>query len=118
MAEEQQEKRPTYPPAHNLEGRTLRRLLEGRRLSSAEFLDECGGSRLAAAIHVLRESGWPVESELEEGATRDPTGRKAKFARYWLEPETIAETGKRGRGFREAVRDYERTRRRMATDET
>lgn len=56
----------------------LLHLLEGRSISPLEAWGVYGNSRLAAAIHDIRKSGYVVVREHK----RDPMGHH--YSRYWL----------------------------------
>ncbi|MHA7833475.1 MAG: helix-turn-helix domain-containing protein [Algiphilus sp.] len=58
-------------------------LRAGRRITHADCWKAHGSSRLAAHIHKLRSSGWPIKAERISVPTSG--GHVARIARYWLE---------------------------------
>lgn len=55
---------------------------QNRGLTSMEAFTQYGITRLAAIIHVLRQSGHNIESEPEYGRNR--YGDECRYVRYWL----------------------------------
>jgi hypothetical protein len=53
---------PTYPKRGSLPWRALSMLLTGKLIDHGDFIESTESWRLAAAIHLLRKSGWPVET--------------------------------------------------------
>jgi hypothetical protein len=53
---------PIWPKRGSLPERALHMLLDGKRIDHADFIKHACGWRLAAAIHDLRELGWPVQT--------------------------------------------------------
>lgn len=97
-----------FPRADTLTGRALALMLQGQKITHRDFQNHSASYRLSSPIEVLRNrQGWRVVDEWLNSPTNDATGRRARFKRYWLEPETIRAAGKRGRRFVEAVKDYE-----------
>lgn len=54
---------PTLPSPNTRPAEALALLLKRGALDQREFLDDAGGWRLAAAVHVLRGLGWRIETE-------------------------------------------------------
>lgn len=53
----------TLPSPNTRPAEALALLLKRGDLDQREFLDDAGGWRLAAAVHVLRGLGWHIETE-------------------------------------------------------
>lgn len=74
---------PTDPKPNTRPAEALALLLRHGELDQRDFLDGLGGWRLAAAVHVLRRLGWPIET------VRVPltlaNGETANIARYRLD---------------------------------
>jgi hypothetical protein len=54
---------PTLPSPNTRPAEALALLLKRGSLDQREFLDDAGGWRLAAAVHVLRGLGWRISTE-------------------------------------------------------
>lgn len=54
---------PTLPSPNTRPAEALALLLKRGALDQREFLDDAGGWRLAAAVHVLRGLGWRITTE-------------------------------------------------------
>lgn len=54
---------PTLPSPNTRPAEALALLLKRGALDQREFLDDAGGWRLAAAVHVLRGLGWHITTE-------------------------------------------------------
>ena len=67
------------PPPATLAAILLRRLLAGEALTHPDF-EDTGSWRLGAHIYVLRELGWPVETE--ELSAPSPSCPTRTIARY------------------------------------
>lgn len=105
-------KAPTLPRTDTLTGRALMRLMTGRKITHRDFQNETGTYRLASCIEQLRNRhGWKIEVTEETAPTKDPTGRVAKYARYFLPPDYLrmvrAEMGERFDKFIESVKRFE-----------
>lgn len=105
-------KAPTFPRVYTLTGRALMRLMTGRKFTHRDYQNETASYRLSGYIEQLRNRhGWPIESAEETAPTKDPTGRKATYARYSLDPEFLqsarTEMGERFDNFIEAVKRFE-----------
>lgn len=84
--------KPTFPRAETLTGRALARLIQGRHLTHRDFQTETATYRLSSYIeHIRKTHNWIVETTQEESQTSDTTGRWAKYGRYSIEPELLAE---------------------------
>lgn len=74
---------PSLPNPNTRPAEALALLLRHGHLDQRQFLDDAGGWRLAAAVHVLRGLRWPVKTE------RIPVtlvnGEAAHIARYRLD---------------------------------
>jgi hypothetical protein len=80
---------PTYPKRGSLPWRALSMLLAGKLIDHGDFIDSTESWRLAAAVHTLRKSGWPVESiELPSPTEQSPS---RVIALYKLSPGCIAQ---------------------------
>jgi hypothetical protein len=96
-----------------MQGRTLARLLQARKISHIDILREAATYRLSAPIERLRNlHGWQIEIEYREDITRDPTGRKARYGVYSIAPELIRQYRKklgaeRFDNFIKAVQEFE-----------
>lgn len=105
--------KPTLPNPNSMQGRTLARLMQARKISHIDILRETATYRLSAPIERLRNlHGWNIEMEWREDVTRDPTGRKARYGIYSIEPEMIRQYRKalgaeRFDAFIEAVSKFE-----------
>lgn len=98
----------SFPKPDTLAGRALAKLLTGAKVSHKDIYLKCATYRLSASIHLRRHKySIPVIDEWREELTRDRVGRRARFKRYFIEPDTIRATGERGRKFIQAVRDFE-----------
>jgi hypothetical protein len=80
---------PKFPRTNSLPGRALARLLKGERLTHRSFQNATSSYRLSHFIYVLHEYAWPVGSIEKVGHTKDPTGRKANYAEYFITEEDI-----------------------------
>jgi hypothetical protein len=104
---------PTLPSAKSMQGRTLARLLQARKISHIDMLREVASYRLSAPIERLRNlHGWQIEIEYREGITRDSVGRKARYGVYSIAPELIRQYRKalgaeRFDNFIESVKKFE-----------
>lgn len=54
---------PTLPSPNTRPAEALALLLKHGDLDQRQFLDDAGGWRLAAAVHVLRGLGWHITTE-------------------------------------------------------
>lgn len=79
----------SYPPPDTFAGIALAAMLEGQRLRQPDWLHVIGW-RLAAAIQVLKDSGWPVYAPLIH-----IPGRKKPIAEYSLPQWVIQEIAQR-----------------------
>ncbi|MCK2086820.1 helix-turn-helix domain-containing protein [Thauera aromatica] len=74
---------PTLPRPNTRPAEALALLQRHGHLDQRQFLDDAGGWRLAAAVHVLRGLGWRIET------VRVPVtlanGEAAHIARYRLD---------------------------------
>lgn len=74
---------PTLPTPNTRPAEALALLLKNGHLDQRQFLDDAGGWRLAAAVHVLRGLGWRINTE------RVPVtlagGEPGHIARYRLD---------------------------------
>ncbi|MBK8817330.1 MAG: bifunctional DNA primase/polymerase [Methylococcaceae bacterium] len=105
-------KAPTFPRYDTLIGRTLMRLLSGRKFTHREFQNETASYRLSSFIESLRNRHhWPIETKEETARTSDPVGRAATYGRYRIEPESLKWLrellGERIDKFIEAVQRFE-----------
>ena len=103
---------PTLPRTDTLAARSLMRLVTGQQITHRDFQNETASYRLSSNIEQLRNRhNWPIETKDETALTRDPTGRKATYGRYFIEPEVLAmlrvELGERLERFIEAVKRFE-----------
>jgi hypothetical protein len=103
---------PTFPKTNSLTGRALMRLLIGQQFTHRDFDSNTSSYRLSGYIENLRNyHHWPIETITETAPTRDKTGRVAKYGRYLIEPEMMAEikkmVGDRLPAFIKAVQDFE-----------
>ncbi|MCK2127652.1 helix-turn-helix domain-containing protein [Thauera aromatica] len=77
---------PTLPRPNTRPAEALALLQRHGHLDQRQFLDDAGGWRLAAAVHVLRGLGWRIET------VRVPVtlanGEAAHIARYRLDHTT------------------------------
>jgi len=99
---------PKFPQCCGLNGRALLRLLERKKITHRDFQDICASYRLSAWIFNLREKGWLIDDRWENRTTSDPTGRVARYKRYWLSTE-ITELIKRDKIFRTRVENYKKS---------
>jgi hypothetical protein len=104
--------KPTLPRIDTLTARALMRLLEGQQFTHREFQNETASYRLSGYIENLRNRHhWQIETKEETARTSDPTGRRATYGRYLIEPEILqalrAELGERLDRFIEAVKRFE-----------
>ncbi len=53
---------PSWPTRGTLADRALGMLMDGRLIDHPEFENSTQSWRLGASIHLLRKSGWPVET--------------------------------------------------------
>jgi len=74
---------PTLPRPNTRPAEALALLLRYGHLDQREFLDDAGGWRLAAAVHVLRGLGWRIETERVSVTLAN--GEAAHIARYHLD---------------------------------
>lgn len=74
---------PLMPTPNTRAAEALALLVQHGHLDQREFLDDCGGWRLAAAVHVLRGLGWPIETV--RIAVTLANGEDAHIARYVLD---------------------------------
>ncbi|HMW57592.1 MAG TPA: helix-turn-helix domain-containing protein [Rhodocyclaceae bacterium] len=98
-----------FPTERTVKAAVLADLLEGRSSTHRDCWLEHGSSRLAHHILVLRDGGWPIETNRRLVSTSD--GRTADIAHYSLDlalvsldPETIREYVERVRTVRAAIR--------------
>jgi len=99
---------PKFPQCHGLNGRTLLRILEGKKITHRDFQEICASYRLSAWVFNLKEKGWLIESRWEKGLTNDPVGRMARYKRYWLATE-VTELIKRDKVFRTRVENFKKS---------
>ena len=78
---------PTYPAPHTLPAKALSLMLNGETLNHPDFELETGSWRLAAAIFILKELGWPVKSY--EIIAPTPEAPHRHISRYYLPQKTI-----------------------------
>jgi len=74
---------PTMPSPNTRPAEALALLLKRGDLDQRQFLDDAGGWRLAAAVHVLRGLGWRIETERVPVTLAN--GEAAHIARYRLD---------------------------------
>lgn len=74
---------PALPNPHTRPAEALALLLKRGYLDQREFLDDAGGWRLAAAVHVLRGLGWHIYTERVPVALAG--GEPGHIARYRLD---------------------------------
>ncbi|MFP5402588.1 MAG: hypothetical protein ACLGH1_11675 [Gammaproteobacteria bacterium] len=74
---------PTLPSPHTRPAEALALLLHREHLDQRDFLDDAGGWRLAAAVHVLRGLGWHIETEYAPVTLAG--GEPGHIARYRLD---------------------------------
>lgn len=74
---------PTLPNPNTRPAEALALLLKRGDLDQREFLDDAGGWRLAAAVHVLRGLGWHIHTERVPVTLAN--GEAAHIARYRLD---------------------------------
>lgn len=79
----------SYPPPNTNAGIVLEAMLEGKRLRQPEWLPVIGW-RLAAAIKVLKDCGWPVDAPLIH-----IPGRKKSISEYSLPQWVLREIAQR-----------------------
>lgn len=99
-----------YPSISSMNGRTLGRLLAGKRITHRDLQGEVASYRLAHYVYCLRRDGWAVHDEWEENATSDPTTRRARYKRYWLHRPDIQAAGEQGQQYAAKVRQWEAKR--------
>jgi|APLak6261674355_1056100.scaffolds.fasta_scaffold00123_5 hypothetical protein len=104
-----------FPRTDTLAARAGMRLLTGRQFTHRDFQNETASYRLSGYIEQLRHRhNWPIETKEEIAPTNDPTGRKATYGRYFIEPKILAELrqelGERLDKFIEAVKRFENGR--------
>ena len=76
-------------PGH-MPARVLARLILGEKHSHRSFDDVAHSYRLSAPIERLRNFyGWPIDDVWLDCYTGD-AGRRARYKRYFLSPETLA----------------------------
>lgn len=64
--------------------KVLLQLKGGATVTSLEMIRLFGITRLATHIHVLRQDGWPIRTEMVE--VRNRFGERCTVARYSLKP--------------------------------
>lgn len=74
---------PMLPKPNTRPAEALALLMKSGCLDQLTFLDDAGGWRLAAAVHVLRGLRWPIRSERVPVVLAN--GETASIARYSLE---------------------------------
>ncbi|MHB1373911.1 MAG: helix-turn-helix domain-containing protein [Thauera sp.] len=74
---------PTLPSPNTRPAEALALLLKRGALDQRQFLDDAGGWRLAAAVHVLRGLGWHIETEYAPVTLAG--GEPGHIARYRLD---------------------------------
>ncbi len=99
-----------YPKHHSVRGRILGAMLRRERFTSGDALRRFGGSRLAADVDALEQSGWMFAHDNINVKTSD-NGRVATVRRYWLTDQSITKAGDRGREYSELTREIELMRR-------
>jgi hypothetical protein len=62
----------------------LLQLRGGSAITSLQMIQLFGITRLATHIHVLRQDGWPIKTEMVE--VRNRFGQRCTVARYSLKP--------------------------------
>ena len=87
---------PTYPKRGSLPHRALSSLLAGKHIDHSDFIDSTESWRLAAAIHVLRKLGWPVETIDVPSPSRQSLRRV--IAIYKLAVKYIVQAASLGKG--------------------
>lgn len=90
--------RVSFPDPASVKGRVLADLLQGRCPTHLDTWRAHGSSRLAAHVHRLRKSGWPVITDDVRVTTSD-NGRRADIARYRLPDGPRAALGERAERF-------------------
>lgn len=106
---------PTFPKTNTLAARALMRLLSGQKFTHSDFQKETASYRLSGYIGELRNRHhWLIETIKETAKTNDPTGRRAKYGRYQIEPEILRiyrkQFGERLDRFIKAVKRFEAER--------
>jgi len=99
---------PKFPQCSGLTGRTLLRLLEQKKITHRDFQIISASYRLSAWIFNLREKGWQIDDRWEKVVTSDPTGRMARYKRYWLAPDLV-NLMKRDKVFRTRVENFKKS---------
>jgi len=99
-----------YPSISSMNGRTLGRLLAGKRITPRDLQGEVASYRHSHYIYCLRRDGWAVHDEWENAPTSDPTTRRARFKRYWLHRDDIKTAGTDGQQYARKVRQWEAKR--------
>jgi len=80
---------PKLPPKHTLHDVALGFLLRGIKLTSLDFQRRTSSQRLAAYIHDLIKSGWPVLSD-DIVVTVDEEPKNRVVSEYYLEDEVVS----------------------------
>ncbi|MCL7422387.1 MAG: hypothetical protein M8364_15960 [Methylobacter sp.] len=96
-----------FPRTNSLQGRALRTLLEGSKISHRDFDSISRSYRLAGYVGSLRDKGWPIVNHDYVALTKDIVPRKAEFTRYELFAEFTPELQKRIAAFCKAVNEFE-----------
>lgn len=105
-------KAPTFPRYDTLAGRALLPLVLGEQITHRDFQNKTASYRLSSPIEVLRnDMHWPISGVWLEGLTKDKTGRRAKYKRYFINPEDLKwlqnQLGERLDNFISAVQRFE-----------
>lgn len=77
---------PIYPSMNSLEGRLLKRLLNGDSFTHPEWENETGSWRCAATKEALLKKGWPIASLNIPAPTKEAPHRH--ICRYYI-PRSI-----------------------------
>ena len=69
--------------------RVLRHLKTGGTINPAQAITEYGIYRLAAVIHLLREDGWLIKTDIIKTRNRYNERRYAKYSLLSMEPGSV-----------------------------
>jgi len=78
-----------FPRIGSMQSRILATLLEGERITTRDILFEAATYEVSTRVSELKKLGWPIQGNFEEVLTKDPTGRKSRVKRYFIETENI-----------------------------